>query len=410
MLAGSPTVDAFLNSIVHRLYARAQASGPVAPDGGMAVLDDPIAVDEVLKSPDRFRKNYSLLSVLGSSRFTANGAEWEHRRGLTQPSYALAAHSRNRDAIRAVYEARLGNCESATPAAIQQGLLGAAVTVFCNALGCAADAEALLGFFGRVRPILKAAQYFSWVGSGDSDRARLAAQAGAALAEYGAEVERSPDLVELMARFRREAAAIPGFSPHEELLMNFFAGIETSAATLCWAITCLGADPRVQDRVHQEVLRDMDSHPYLDCFLNETMRYFPAVPFVIREVASATRLGSIELPAKSLVLLSIIGVHHHRDYWKEPHVFDTARAEFLENRYDRRAFIPFLTGPRMCGGARLARLELTEGLKVFVRRFSVTRRSNEFSFDYGLALRPNSWRHIEIRQRAGIGARSHHPR
>jgi cytochrome P450 len=183
------------------------------------------------------------------------------------------------------------------------------------------------------------------------------------------------------------------------LMMNFFAGIETSAATLCWAITCLGADSRVQDRVHDEVVRHDESHPYLDCFLNETMRYFPAVPFVIREVASAATLGNIELRAGSLVLLSVVGVHHHRDYWKEPHIFDTARAEFLENTYDRRAFIPFLTGPRMCGGARLARLELTEGLKAFVRLFSVERRSEEFSFDYGLAMRPSSSMEIEICRR-----------
>jgi cytochrome P450 len=101
------------------------------------------------------------------------------------------------------------------------------------------------------------------------------------------------------------------------------------------------------------------------------------------------------------VLVSIVGVHHHRDYWKEPHIFDTARAEFLENTYDRRAFIPFLTGPRMCGGARLARLELTEGLKAFVRLFSIERHSEEFSFDYGLAMRPNSWRHIAISRRTG---------
>ncbi len=112
-----------------------------------------------------------------------------------------------------------------------------------------------------------------------------------------------------------------------------------------------------------------------------------------------TRLGNIDLRVNSLVLLSIVGVHHHRDYWKEPHIFDTARTEFLENTYDRRAFIPFLTGPRMCGGARLARLELTEGLKAFVRLFSVERRGEEFSFDYGLAMRPNSWRHMAIKRR-----------
>jgi cytochrome P450 len=50
----------------------------------------------------------------------------------------------------------------------------------------------------------------------------------------------------------------------------------------------------------------------------------------------------------------------------------------------------------MCGGARLARLEVTEGLRVFLRLFRVTKDTDEFRFDYGLAMRPNSWMHIEI--------------
>jgi len=115
--------------------------------------------------------------------------------------------------------------------------------------------------------------------------------------------------------------------------------------------------------------------------------------------ASATTLDGVELGPNSLVLLSVIGVHHHRQYWKEPHIIDTARREFLENSYDRRAFIPFLTGQRMCGGARLARLEITEGLRAFLRLFRVAKGTDEFRFDYGLAMRPNSWNQIEIGRR-----------
>jgi cytochrome P450 len=61
--------------------------------------------------------------------------------------------------------------------------------------------------------------------------------------------------------------------------------------------------------------------------------------------------------------------------------------------------IPFLSGPRMCGGAKLARMELTEGLKAFLRRFKVERQGTEITFDYGLALRPNSWQRVQISKR-----------
>jgi cytochrome P450 len=202
-----------------------------------------------------------------------------------------------------------------------------------------------------------------------------------------------------MHRFSDEAKAIAGFEPHEELLMNFFAGIETSAATLSWCITCLAPDPRVQDRVYREAIGNEESMPYLECFINETMRYFPAIPFVIRQTVSAGTIGGVEVQPNSLVLLSVVGLHHHPKYWKEPQALDTARPEFLQNNYDRRAFVPFLTGPRMCGGARLARLEITEGLKTFLRLYEVRGGTDEFRFDYGLAMRPNSWDHIEITKR-----------
>jgi cytochrome P450 len=53
----------------------------------------------------------------------------------------------------------------------------------------------------------------------------------------------------------------------------------------------------------------------------------------------------------------------------------------------------------MCGGARLARMELIEGLKAFIRGFNVEREGDEIKFDYGLALRPNSWERMKISKR-----------
>jgi cytochrome P450 len=399
MVEAPSEIDDFLNGLVRRLYARAQEPGAPADLGSMTVADDPADVDRILKSPDRFRKNYSLLSLLGSSRFSANGPEWDHRRNLTQPSYLQAATTHNRPGIRSVYEAKLANCPSLAPLAVQEALLDAAITVFFGALDCKVDSAALLQFFARFRPILKKAQYFSWVGADPANRAALASQVQSVLRDFVDAVRDTPDLVRLMGRFCHEAKAIAGFEPHEELLMNFFAGIETSAATLSWCITCLAPNPKVQERVHREAIGNEEATPYLECFINETMRYFPAIPFVIRQTASAETIGGTELQPNSLVLLSVVGLHHHPKYWKDPHILNTARAEFLENRYDRRAFVPFLTGPRMCGGARLARLEITEGLKTFLRLYEVRGGTSEFRFDYGLAMRPSSWSHIEIVKR-----------
>ncbi len=57
-----------------------------------------------------------------------------------------------------------------------------------------------------------------------------------------------------MVVFRNRAESLQDFNPFDELLMNFFAGIETTAATLCFAIDRLGIDPRVERRLYDEVV------------------------------------------------------------------------------------------------------------------------------------------------------------
>lgn len=100
-----------------------------------------------------------------------------------------------------------------------------------------------------------------------------------------------------------------------------------------------------------------------------------------------------------MVIISIIGVHHHPDYWHDPGRFDPPRSEFMKNTYDSRAFIPFASGPRSCGGAKHARLELTEGLKAFLEHFTVKRQGAELFFDYAMAMSPRSWEQVQMSRR-----------
>jgi cytochrome P450 len=106
------------------------------------------------------------------------------------------------------------------------------------------------------------------------------------------------------------------------------------------------------------------------------------------------------LPKGQPIVISIVGLHHDSANWNEPDIFDCSRPEFLNDTYDRRAFLPFLAGPRMCGGAKLARLELVEGFKALIRHFSVQGASDEIGFDYGLALRPRASAKLVIVRRA----------
>jgi cytochrome P450 len=387
-------VDEVLNRFIYNLYARARRPG-VASDPLESVITEAGQIDAVLRDPDRFHKNFSLIAMLGHSRFSTNGPQWWERRELTQPTYRRAGSPDNRGAIAAAYADAFAACGSSPRAeAIQRALLAASTKIFLLAFGCAAATDPLLAFFDRARRIIKRLQYYSWLAADAQELSALRADVNSLLEEFGRELERSPELLVLLKKLQSDGQHITKFGALDEFLMNFFAGIETTAATLSFAVDRLGVDKRVRERLIKEV--NTDNCPYLDCFLNETMRYFPAIPFVVRQVTADTMIDGTTFRVGQLVMLSIVGAHHDPRYWKYPEIFDCSRAEFLGNSYNRRAFIPFLAGPRMCGGAKLARMELSEGLKAFVRRFNVEREGDEINFDYGLALRPNSWERIKI--------------
>jgi cytochrome P450 len=188
------------------------------------------------------------------------------------------------------------------------------------------------------------------------------------------------------------------FSAVGEFLMNYFGAVETTTATLGFAIDRLGAHPVAQADLAAEIFENRASLR-LECFINETLRYFPPIPILTRRLASDAEFEDLKLKKGSVIIISIIGIHQHPEYWTKPNFFDCERVEFLKNTYDRRAFIPFASGTRSCGGARLAKLELVEGLKAFIRRFIVAREGGEIAFDYAMTMRPNSWGRLTITTR-----------
>ena len=395
--ASTPEVDTYLYRLVSELYAHTRQPEPRASRVG-AVVSDADQVNAILRNPDRFQKNYSLLAVIGPSRFSTNGPEWERRRDLTQSYYAQAGLPGNREAIAEAYAVALTRCDEASAHAIPRALMAASIKIFFLSFGRNVDTEPLLAFFDRARKTLKLLQYHSWASPRPEQLDGLRNAVRSLFADFEREIARAQELADLVQELQRAGEGIEKFSALNEMLMNFFAGMETTAATLSWAIDRLGVNARVEELLLAEV--DADESPNLECFVNETLRYFPVVPFVTRQVAENTTIDGNTIPKGQLLVLSIVGVHHDRRFWTKPEVFDFSRAEFLNNTYDRRAFIPFVAGARTCGGARLARMQLIEGLKAFVRRFKVERDGYEIKFDYGLALRPNAWERVRISKRS----------
>ena len=387
-----------LNSIVDNLYERSTeraygmtpkpgiiktAAGPAPID----TIEEPATAHNILSSPGRYSKAYGLVTALGNSRFNTNGAEWQQRRDLTQPLYVDAARRDRRERIEDVYHQHIANIQPTAEKQPGEAFLQASLSVFLEALGCDQGVDELVPLFDQLRRTQRQLQFLSWIPAPSHEIEASWSASQEILQSLARIMLEHPTLQRLKTQLEADGKSIGHFSAVEEFLMNMFAGVETNYSTLLWCLEMLGRHPAIQTRIYDEVMTAAET-PLLDAFIKETMRCYPSIPFVVRRVDETTELDGMTLQQGRVILISIIGVHRHSDYWDRPLDFDPERSEFLEDRYDRQAFIPFITGQRMCGGAKLARMELHAGLKALVQHFEITSSGGRLELDYALAMRP----------------------
>ncbi len=155
----------------------------------------------------------------------------------------------------------------------------------------------------------------------------------------------------------------------DEMFGIVTAGHETSAVTLAWLFHALAQKPDVEAKLHAELdavlngrpptVADLPQLPYLQQVVNETMRRYPAAYVTTRQSIKDDEVLGYRIPANSIVIINIYGLHHHTDYWSQPLSFNPERfAAQNENQITKFTFLPFGNGPRKCIGEPLARLEM----------------------------------------------------
>ncbi len=393
----------FLNHLIQSLYVKSmQKNAGIEPTepSRIVVVDDAETVDHVSRNPAIFAKDYAQISTLGISRFNANGQDWQKRRDITQPNYNKAANSSRVQGVLEAYEACLLKHDPTGISELQSTLFEASVGVFANAFGSDTSGAVVIEHIEELRHGLRWLQFLSWQPERSDHRRIATGHVRSVLASLEDGLKTSREYENLWRHFSDNGSHIDNYSPIEELVMNIFAGIETTVATLSWVVDRIGINPAVQNRLYDEVKSGAGQLPYCECFINETMRYFPPIPYVTRSITQPVVVNGTALNPPAQLMVSIVGLHRNKNYWHEPDEFDSARKEFLDGTYNRGAFVPFFVGPRICGGMRLARIELLQGLKAIVRNFEVTRIGDEVEYDYTLALKPVDTGSVRLTRRS----------
>nr|XP_033799763.1 cytochrome P450 4V2 isoform X2 [Geotrypetes seraphini] len=201
----------------------------------------------------------------------------------------------------------------------------------------------------------------------------------------------------------------------EEVDTFMFAGHDTTAASMNWALFLLGSHPEVQLKVHNELdevfgesdrratMDDLKKLQYLDAVIKETLRLFPSVPIIGRAAREDCTIGGFEVPNGTIIVIVPYALHRDPKCFTDPEEFRPER--FLPENYRERnpfAYIPFSAGLRNCIGQRFAKMEELVVLSTLLRHFWVEAKQTreELILVGELILRPENGIWIELKKRA----------
>ena len=177
--------------------------------------------------------------------------------------------------------------------------------------------------------------------------------------------------------------AIPEFDQQQaidELKQYLWAGTETTALTLAWALYLTSRQPEAAERIRREgeatygdrepTAADYSALAYTRAVVQETMRLYPPIWMLIRVAAKPDVIDGKEIRVGDKVALFAYGAHHNAKFWSDPEAFMPER--WLGDAAKKRipyTYLPFGGGKRSCIGGAMSQVENTLALSILLRRF-----------------------------------------
>lgn len=163
----------------------------------------------------------------------------------------------------------------------------------------------------------------------------------------------------------------------DELMTLMFAGHETTATAMSWALYWVHHLPEVRDKLLHELtsvdLSDPMSVlrlPYLTAVCQETLRIHPVAMLTFpRVVQEPTELAGHKLEPGMGICGCMYLIHQREDLYPAPKQFKPER--FLERQYSPYEFIPFGNGARRCIGEAFAQFEMKLVLSTILQNYAL---------------------------------------
>ena len=167
-----------------------------------------------------------------------------------------------------------------------------------------------------------------------------------------------------------------------ESMQLLVAGHETSSNALSWVLYLLSTRPDCLERVREEIdsiigdapltFGDVAKFGFTTQVIMEALRLYPPFWMIDRVAVADDRVGDIEIPAGSMVIVYVYGAHHAKRSWPNPETFDPERfSKANEKQIAPFTHLPFGGGPRGCIGGNYAMLQILMILSNLLGRYDL---------------------------------------
>jgi cytochrome P450 len=382
----------------------------------LLLMQDAGQIRHVLREQGaRYRKNFGgFTGFFGESRLTSDGERWEYLQSLSQRHIAAArpgdVAAAGATAFARATDDLLARRDADGAVIVDPSFNRATAQVISDvAFGRhGVDVEHVLDDF---RDVLRQGSRRNWNVGGatvpETPEERAAYQgARDRIVHAIRRAIASPDRSQLVRDI--EAGEANGADPVAEMSSLLFAGFDTTAAALSWAVFLLATAPDLQTRLRNKLrtalgdgpptLERLETVPELQYFQNEVLRIFPPVPMLGRIALGPDSVDGIDIPEGRRIIISIIGMHH------DPRKFP-APAQIRLKRYEEEPAqgpsMPFGGGRRGCAGSRIANVEMATALAVLIPRleFSLIDQSR-IQFDFVASMRRLGGQRLFVREAA----------
>jgi cytochrome P450 len=323
--------------------------------------------------------NSFLEPVLGPhSVLVLDGPEHLRQRKLLLPPFQGSRVGAFREVIREVAQREVATWRAGTEMVLRERMRALTFEVICRAVFGVTRPERVerlrvtLGAVIDSSPIFVlglARADFGPLSPGGRFARRLRAADALLYAEIeerrgASDLDERSDVLSLLLRARdEEGRAMSNAELRDELFTMLGAGHETTATGLAFAFELLLRNPRVLERLREEIAAGEDDS-YLDAVVRETLRLRPVIDAAERTLTVPRTVAGWELPAGVKVYPGIALVHLREDLYPGAHQFRPER--FADEGAESYSWLPFGGGIRRCIGAALAQAEMAEVLRVAV--------------------------------------------